>query len=87
MSCFISSPEEVKEVPWYAQVCELLADMVDQDSHEQDIEDADHSVCYSLLLQCGLSLASTCTVVEERPQYKQYEHCYVDIQCSLIKIQ
>ena len=65
VSCFTLSPEEVKEALWYAQVCELLANMVDQDSHEQDIEDADHGVCCSLLLLCELGLASIFTIVEE----------------------
>ena len=32
------SPEEVKEVLRYAKVCELLANMVDQNNHELSIE-------------------------------------------------
>ena len=65
LSCYTLSPEEVKEALWYAQVCELLANMVDQNGHEQDIEDADHGVCCSLLLLCELGLASVCAIVEE----------------------
>ena len=66
------------QVLWYAQVC---GNMVDQDSHEEDIKDADHGVSCSLLLLCELGPASIWTVVEEWPEYKYY---HVDIQCSLM---
>ena len=84
ISYFTSSPDEVKQVPWYAHVCELLADVIDQDSHEQDIEDGDHGVGCSLLLLYELGPALICTVVKERPEY---EHCHVGIEHSLMKIQ
>ena len=61
-----------------------LTAMVDQDSHEEDIKDANHSVCCSLLLLYELGPALIRTVVEERPEY---EHCHIDIECSLMKIQ
>ena len=64
MSCFTLSPEKVEQVLWYAQVGELLANMVHQDSHEQDIEDGDSGVCCGLLLLCELGLASIFTLAE-----------------------
>ena len=81
ISYFTLSPEEINQALWYAQVYELLTNMVDKDDCKQDIEDADHSVCCCLLL---LGLASISTVIEEWPQYKYY---HVHIQCSLMKIQ
>ena len=84
ISYFTSSPEKVKQVLWYAQVCELVTNMVDKDSCKQDIEDGDHGVCRSLLLLNELGPALIRTVVKERPEY---EHCHVDIEYSLMKIQ
>ena len=80
---FTLSSAEVEHIVWHTQVCELLANMVHQDSHKLDIEDADHGVCCCLLLPCELGLTSVCTVVEERPEYKYY---HVNIHCSLMKV-
>ena len=41
ISCFTLPPEDIEQVSWYTQVCELLANMVDQDSHEQDVAKRD----------------------------------------------
>ena len=80
ISNFTSSPQEVKEVLLYSQVCQFPANMVDQDSCKLDIENGDQRACCNLLLLLEASLgSSTCTVVEEWPQYKILP-CWYSVQ-------